>query len=270
MNRHLFVSLALAVVLLANPVRAGMIEMGSLPYDFTDSKRAAEIADWGEIPQIEATGNGLLFDGAKNSSVDLTLLLQPFAVGHGWRPAGNTSLKVKLDFGAEVARYYTVFARYSPDGLNWSDWQALKQEISDKEAGNGPPFFFSGPLTVPRVETTEYYLKMRAYQKLDVPWRSDEHALCEWILKHEPDFFENHLPFVGFVQILVEGSLRGGVPLKGVTVEYTTSTSGLHSPADDPEAEKKRQGHWNLWRVKNDAKNPVCGFHKLFESPKPD
>jgi len=246
-----------------------MHDSGVTNFDFSDAETANEIAQWKEKQHLGVTKKGLGWDGAENSSVDLRLMLQPIAIGHGWRPPGHSSVLVKLDFGEDKKSqaYFTTYVRYSSNGEHWSTWQTLKSSLQAKKGTPDAERSYSGSISVPRMEMNEYRAKQREYSKLDVPWASDEHALCEWIVKSDPKFFETNLPFAGFVQIYVEGSLHGGSRLKSVAVQHTTSTSGLHTPPKDPKARKKREGSRAFWTVKKDAKDPECGFHRYYKPP---
>lgn len=105
--------------------------------------------------------------------------------------------------------YLAAFLRYSPDGEHWSTWQAMTADApAEVKAAQPPPApSFSAPVSVPQRETDAYRKKQREYSKLDVPWVSDEHALCEWIVAGDPEFFANNLPFPGSIQVYIEGSL---------------------------------------------------------------
>ena len=188
-------------------MRAGMIMMDSLTFDFTRLE-VAENAKWDDSGNLLVMDNGLGFDGDARTSRDTTILLQPISVGHGWRPAGGVGVKVKLNWDGDPGYYYTSFVRFSPDGENWSTWQTVPQIIKQDQDKTKPrPYEFATQISVPRKVQAAYQQKRTAYAKLDIPWVDDEHALCEWIIENEPDFFVNNLPFAGYIQVMVEGGI---------------------------------------------------------------
>ena len=85
---------------------------------------------------------------------------------------------------------------------------------------------------------------MRQYSTLDVPWKSDEEAAVQWILKSQPDFFAQHQPFIGYVQFLYEASLAGGQRIDHLDVDVSFGVNGLHQVAKDPKVSRNRDGPW--------------------------
>jgi hypothetical protein len=95
-------------------------------------------------------------------------------------------------------------------------------------------------VAVPGVQRAVYQERLQQYGRLEVPWVSDEEAAVRWIVEQEPDFFEHNLPFVGYIEVLHEGSFYGGQRLESMVVEVTCAVSGLHVPAEDPAAAEGR------------------------------
>jgi hypothetical protein len=71
-----------------------------------------------------------------------------------------------------------------------------------------------------------YYAKMQEWWKTNPAWSSDEHELCVWIASHDPDFFSREFPFIGYVQVRIEGETRG-LQLKSLSIKVSSSVSGL-------------------------------------------
>jgi hypothetical protein len=81
---------------------------------------------------------------------------------------------------------------------------------------------------------------------MDVPWRSDEEAAVRWILQKQPDFFEKNLPFVGYVQFRMEGSMPGSQRIKKIRMQLDWMVGGLHALPKNPDDEKNRDGAWRF------------------------
>jgi len=62
---------------------------------------------------------------------------------------------------------------------------------------------FEGWLAVPEVARKKYSSITQEW------WRTDEHELCVWIAKRNPDFFSSEFPFIGYIQVRLEGETRG-------------------------------------------------------------
>ena len=81
---------------------------------------------------------------------------------------------------------------------------------------------------------------------LDVPWTCDEEAMANWITKKDPDFFREHRPFVGYVQVLFEGDFWGGQRVNRLEVSAAWGVGGVASVPKDKNAEKDRDGPWRF------------------------
>jgi len=134
-----------------------------------------------------------------------------------------------------------AFARYSPDGLHWSNWQVM---VCDRKRTDARAF--SGEITVPQRERREYGEFLSEYAKLDVPWRSDEEAAVGWILKRAPDFFGRSLPFIGYVELLFEFPFQGGQRLTKLQASAAYGMSGVHYPPKDESVFNGRQTPWRF------------------------
>ena len=82
---------------------------------------------------------------------------------------------------------------------------------------------------------------------MEVPWASDEEAAVKWILKEKnPNFLEEDIPFVGYLQFRYESSLRGGERLKGIKINASYGVGGLHSTPNDESVYKDQDGPWRF------------------------
>ena len=59
-------------------------------------------------------------------------------------------------------------------------------------------------------------------------WSSDEHELSVWIVRQDPDFFAREFPFIGYVQVRVEGETQGA-QLRSMSIKVSSTVSGLTS-----------------------------------------
>jgi len=227
------------------PAHASILDFKSLDIDFTDSADAAAKATWSEPEILTITTNGLGWDGEPASLRDGWIHTIPMALGLSWRPPFAVSVRVSIHpemeeivlGNGQVTTPYQgdIYVRYSPDAMHWSTWQVLQPDDSQTGAPiQNPGRHFNGTLRVPYSGREEYQILLQKYAELDVPWRSDEDATVRWILQSDPDFFERHIPFIGYIEFLYEGSFHGGQRITSFRAEVTYGMSGLHyAPEDD-------------------------------------
>jgi len=228
--------------------------------DFSDPNAVREnVFNWIPPDQVQQTGKGFVFQNpSPATSVDFALTTIPYAIGLSWRPTAAVRLGVELSpvgdqieysGGTMQPSYYRVFVRYSPDLKNWSSWCAMQDAYVDwearKQAGKHQ---YDIQLQIPQTERTEYTDYLYQYMRMDVPWSSDEEAMVKWILTKDPDFFENHIPFIGYVQFLCESGMRANQPLSRMNISINWGVGGLHST---PKDESVYQNRNNIpWRYK--------------------
>ncbi len=237
----------------------------SLTIDFTDSKDATRKAEWSDPDLVKPTEEGLGWDGASNSGRDAWVRTKPIGVGLSWRPLTRAHVSVTITPEARavsqsnIETLGNVYVRFSPDLKNWSNWQALasRPKIVGKPVKEGEPLravpmtrTYSGQIGVPRVAQKAYQEALREYAKLDVPWKSDEEAAAKWILERDPEFFKNHLPFIGHIQFLYETQLHGGRRLESFEARLPWVVSGLHHSPRDQSLYKNRDDI--PWRFRAD------------------
>ncbi len=225
---------ALAGVL---PARSQIPTEAKLLVDFSDVKTVRQNAEWREANGLDITRNGLGFDGPKPGTLSTAnqVLTCPLAVGLAWRPANYVAVTVTVKFvpwSDEMVNWHlhssegdTMFVRHSPDRKHWSSWQELEAVDPPKK---GEDFLtFHGNVGVPRKDQVRYEKLCLEYQRMDVPWKSDEEAVVRWIVGREPGFFDKETPFVGYVQFLYETTLTSGVRLRSVEAQADATLSGL-------------------------------------------
>lgn len=254
------ICLLIVCTLLATSVShaAVIVEFKSLKIDFTNPKDASAKASWSPANKLSITDEGLGWDGPANASVDGWIQTKPLAVGLSWRTATSISLQITIDPepkefilpNGQKSTPYTgrVFARYSPDMKHWSTWQELQSTDLGQNLPKKSGRHFSGRLTVPNRARHPYGLLLSEYSKQDVPWKSDEEAAVDWILKQQPDFFSKHLPFIGYVEFLFEGGMYGNQRIRSFNADLSYALSGLHAIPRDKEVYKNRDSI--PWRFK--------------------
>jgi hypothetical protein len=239
---------AVAVVALAGSAQAGMVGMHQFHLDFTSALIGKQVK-WTSESKLVVDKRGLVLDAPATSSARVSLqTTEPFATGISWRPTREVTIlahvtpgphEVKLDNGQTYTPYEgRMYVRYSPDAKHWSTWQVLHGERSANEVN------FSGEVSVPASQSAAYDKLLQQYDKLDVPWRSDEEAAVQWIVKAQPDFFARELPFIGYVELLYEADLAGGQPIAHLDVDVGYSVGGAAYAAKDPKVEQGRNTTW--------------------------
>jgi hypothetical protein len=237
---------------------ASILGAEELNIDFTSQADAKEKAEWLQNDKINITKEGLGWDGEESASYDFWIQTIPLAVGLSWRPAQSVNVSVELKpevrpitlaNGQEFSPYIgNMFVRYSPDGKHWSQWQGMEYPTPAVKVSSERKF--TTFLNIPQREREVYISYMEKYRKLDVPWVSDEEALVKWILKQDPEFFSNSLPFIGYLQFLYETSLNGGRRITKLHAIASFGLSGLHQAPKDKSLYKERD---NIpWRFQSE------------------
>lgn len=264
MNRTGTVVFALALALAAPRLDAVIITGNQLEINFADAADAAAKASWSKPDKLTISNEGLGWDGGAASLWDGWIQTTPLALGLSWRPTGVASIRVAIhplpkEFDLHDGQKSTpyggdVYVRYSPDCKHWSSWQVLQQaEPQNPDEKMNPGRHFSGTIRVPYREREEYSARLMEYAQQDVPWSSDEEAAVQWILQKEPDFFAKHLPFMGYIQFLYEGSFHGGQRIKSLKADVSYALSGIHSIPKETDSPQKRDH--SAWRFKADEEN---------------
>lgn len=175
---------------------------------------------------FQATDGGLVTKPAgQESNWEVWFESPPLAAGMSWRPP--TSTRVKLSFtGLEAeGEYLRAFFRYSSDRVHLSSWYPMSGAVSSTK---GAATQYQGELSLPRAAREKYDELMKVWWNTDPAWSSDEHGFCVWLAKHYPGYFATEYPFIGYLQVRVEGEARR-MRVVGMNVEQSWSVGGLSS-----------------------------------------
>jgi hypothetical protein len=160
-----------------------------------------------------------------NMAAEVWVQSQPISAGMSWRPPTSATIRLEVEAGAEDFTYLQAYFRYSCDRVHWSTWYNLR---SLKPQDGIASSVYESNLAIPRMAQAAYYAKMQEWWKTNPPWSSDEHELCVWITNQDPDFFSREFPFIGYVQVRIEGETRG-LQLKSLSVKVSSAVSGLYA-----------------------------------------
>jgi hypothetical protein len=250
-------AVSLSVVAYGPTARASILGSGELQIDFTNEQDASKKSVWSPADKLSVTGTGLGWDGATNASYDGWIQTRPLAVGLSWRPARAVSVSVEIqpamsEITLPNGQRYTpdagdVYIRYSPDRKHWSSWQALERGQRRDDRRQLPAArYYHGTFRVPYRNQQAYNGLVSAYSTFDVPWKSDEEAAVRWILEREPDFFAKQVPFMGYVEFLVEQGFPARQRVQSLKAHVGFGLGGLHVPARDAAAQKDRDVPWRF------------------------
>ena len=79
-----------------------------------------------------------------------------------------------------------------------------------------------------------------------MPWKSDEEAAVRWIIARHGDFFAEQIPFMGYVEFLVEQRFPSGQRVKSFKAHLAYGMGGLATLPRDPAADKDRDIPWRF------------------------
>lgn len=142
--------------------------------------------------------------------------------------------------------YISAYVRYGCDGVHWSSWFGLEQrkEISQTGSYSKPDdtsLSFSGAIKLPQAD-------YRHYEMLWSEWRdtkpkiNTQFELCNWIKKTSPDFFNQEIPVIGYLQVLIEG-----VTNKAIFSEAYLSLGCTYGPVGFIDEIEGKDGHkWHF------------------------
>lgn len=182
-------------------------------------------------PSVSLTSSGLFLEKLlPNNSAEVWVQSQPISVGMSWRPPTSAKVRLEIENGAQNFTHLNAYFRYSCDRVHWSTWYDLEL-IKDQTKITGT--VFQGGLSIPRMAHEKYYSKMREWWKTKPTWSSDEHELSVWIVNQEPDFFSRELPFIGYIQVRIEGETQS-MQLKSLTAKVSSAVGGLSAISKGP------------------------------------
>ena len=158
-----------------------------------------------------------------NMAAEVWVQSQPISAGMSWRPPTSATVRLEVEAGAGDFTYLNAYFRYGCDRVHWSTWYNLRAlKPQDGIAAS----VYESDLAIPRMVQSAYRAKMQEWWETNPPWSSDEHELSVWIAKQDPDFFAREFPFIGYVQVRIEGETRG-LQLKSLSVKVNSAVSGI-------------------------------------------
>jgi hypothetical protein len=175
---------------------------------------------------VSLTDVGLFLEQLpRNISYEVWVQSQPISAGMSWRPPTSATIRLDVEAGAEDFTYLHAYFRYSCDRVHWSTWYNLPPvKAQNGIAGSA----YEGSLSIPRMAQEAYGAKMKKWWETNPTWSSDEHELCVWIARQDRDFFSHEFPFIGYVQVRIEGETRG-LRLESMAIRVSSTVSGLTS-----------------------------------------
>ena len=250
---HIIAVICLGTLLPTCPAAAFGRMIFQFSLDFTNPTDLANKATWSSPSKhIQVTEKGLTKDGPETSSAEIRIqVTEPIAVGWSWCPVRAVGIAACVNPPGKFTfrQNHTIFpsgelyARHSPDAVHWSDWQYFRRDIPKDQ--NEPKQTYSGALSIPYCQRQHYQQLLRDYQKLDLPSINyTEESAVKWIFKNDPNFFEKHAPFIGYVQFLYEASLKGGDYIEAITFDMNYMAGGRL--ANPPKGEDMRK----RWRFR--------------------
>jgi len=218
-----FILLLSSLFLSAIAVRAQLSSSETTKIQFAPT-RIPDGVTWSS--SVSLTDVGLFSEQLpRNISAEVWVQSQPISAGMSWRPPTSATIRLDVEAGAEDFTYLHAYFRYSCDRVHWSTWYNL----SPVKAPNGiAGSAYEGSLSIPRMAREAYDAKMQKWRKTNPTWSSDEHELCVWIASQDRDFFSNEFPFIGYVQVRIEGETRG-LRLESMAIRVSSTVSGLTS-----------------------------------------
>ncbi|HKG62300.1 MAG TPA: hypothetical protein VKB05_21245 [Pyrinomonadaceae bacterium] len=227
MRNKFKVAVLIALVLSAITAQAEIFYEHRVDIPFAPAK-VPDGVTWS--PSLSLKEGGLFSEKLPaNMSAEVWVESQPISAGMSWRPPTYTKIRLVVEAGARDFTYLQTYFRYSCDRVHWSTWYNLQSAKSEANVAT----VYEGELSIPRMVQEPYYAKMQEWWKTNPVWSSDEHELCVWITSQDPEFFSRQFPFIGYVQVRLEGETRG-LQLKSLSVKVSGAVSGLHTLSKGP------------------------------------
>jgi len=83
-------------------------------------------------------------------------------------------------------------------------------------------------VSLPHAASEKYAELERDWWRTDPQWPSDEHEFCVWLATHHPAYFGTEVPFIGYVQVRLEGNANA-FHLAGIKVEQSSASGGVQA-----------------------------------------
>ncbi|MCA9040717.1 MAG: hypothetical protein KDA65_10250 [Planctomycetaceae bacterium] len=234
-----FVTLLLTLFSFPSLLQAGIATQTSFGIDFVAKHESPLKVTWSSPEIVSAIENkGLRWEKKTGQgSLDFWLQTDPIAIGQSWRTPTTAIIRTHLSHSVST-KPGKLYVRYGCDREHWTTWQLLPQSDEKFIQSNldQDVSVFKGQIEVPRKERAAYQKMVTEYARRDdVPWKSDEAALVEEIVKQDPTFFENSTPFIGYIQLLYETDLKENDSINMLETHIDWFIGGRHIP---PRVEK--------------------------------
>lgn len=156
---------------------------------------------------LSITKDGLRQNEAAKQSRDLWVVSQQFKFGSGIGSPQSVYLLLTLNGNfANTTFPRACFFRYSADGRHWTSWQAFVEDEPDGRGIDHASRRFRGLAEMSQTQSAKFEAYRQAWKKRPESKGSDnEQKIAAWIVKQDPKFFESYIPFIGFVQVRIEG-----------------------------------------------------------------
>jgi hypothetical protein len=148
--------------------------------------------------------------------------------GLAWRPptAAEVTLSIHVKDTKDLPPSLVAYVRYGCDGIHWSTWAVM----SETKARAGAVQSYRASLRVPSVAKERYHALHSKWEQTEPDWSSDEDALCRWIARERPQFFEKELPLIGYLQFRLEDSSGArAVTITKLAATVSWGVGGLHN-----------------------------------------
>ena len=215
------------------------------------------MAELPQSPALKVGPQGLVFEAPPkwpNLSVPFRLTTEAIAIGQFWSPATTAGVNVEVSPKALWRQFPppAVYARYGPDARHWSPWHPLALGATWSCPTGLPCDSYGGDLAVASPDMTDFDARCREYERTTHPSQEGQpeeppnaEACAQSIVKSQPDFFAEHLPFIGYVQLLYETELHGGEHLKSLDV-YISWVDARPNNGPQPEASVSPTIRWRF------------------------
>jgi hypothetical protein len=203
-------------------------------FDFKSGKAPAGV-HWSSDLALAQAGLVLNTVPRPRHFTDFSIETDKIALGLSWRVPTGAKFTVSLN-GKKTGTPY-VYYRYGCDGVHWSTWYQMTQANKSE---------FSAEVRLPRAARYVYDRLWAQWNRTSPEWQDDEDALCRWIAKHDPHFFEREFPFLGYVQFRLEWDLiEDRFAIETLTIDENWSVGGAVS--GHPPLERIEGGIHDRW-----------------------
>ena len=127
---------------------------------------------------------------------------QPIAAGLSWRSSTSSQIHVDATIPEFDSGYLRAYFRYSSDRVHWSSWYNLRETPSSPQTARD----YEAYVSLPEAAYEKYSELKREWWGTNPDWSSDEHEFCVWLATHHSEYFAEEVPFIGYVQVRLEGS----------------------------------------------------------------